>query len=195
MKSICVFCGSSTGNNNLYKSAARELGKLMAEKDITLIYGGGNIGLMGIIANSVLENNGKVIGVIPQSLQEKELAHEGVTKMYVVKSMHERKALMAQISDAFVALPGGFGTLDELFESLTWNQLEIMNKPVAVFNINGYFDHLIALLKQSVQEKFLRKEHLKNLIVADDPQKLLQKIKKFKAVVAEKWIEDLKKEN
>lgn len=192
MKSICVFCGSSTGSNEIYKSTAKDLGKFMAEKDITLVYGGGNIGLMGVIANSALENNGKVIGVIPQSLLDKELAHEGVSKMYVVKSMHERKALMAQISDAFVALPGGFGTFDELFESLTWNQLEIMSKPIAVYNINGYFDHLINLLKQSVTENFLRKEHFKNLIVASEPEKLLQKLKKFTPVKAEKWIADLK---
>ncbi|MFC2100395.1 TIGR00730 family Rossman fold protein [Bacteroidota bacterium] len=194
MKSICVFCGSSIGNNHIYKSAAIDLGKHLAEKDITLVYGGGNIGLMGVIANSALKNNGKVIGVIPQSLQDKELAHEGVSKMYVVKSMHERKALMAQISDAFVALPGGFGTFDELFESLTWNQLEIMNKPIAVYNINGYFDFLIKLLKQSVAENFLRKEHYKNLIVASEPEKLIQKLKRFKPAVAEKWIEELKKD-
>jgi len=195
MRSICVFCGSSTGKNEVYKSAAKDLGKFLAEKNITLVYGGGNIGLMGAIANSVLEKNGKVIGVIPQSLQDKELAHEGVTKMYVVKSMHERKALMAQISDAFIAMPGGFGTLDELFESLTWNQLEIMNKPIAVYNINGYFDHLIALLKQGVTENFLRKEHLKNIIVASEPDKILQKLKRFKPAIADKWIEDLKNES
>ncbi len=192
MESICVFCGSSAGNKAIYKESALKLGYLIAEKKLSLIYGGGNIGLMGVIADAVLEKKGQVVGVIPRCLQNIELAHEGVSKMYVVNSMHERKALMAQLADAFIALPGGFGTMDELFESLSWNQLEIIKKPVSLLNINGYYDHMIKQLDRMVEDQFVRPEHRKNLIVTDNMNTLFDALKNFKHRRASKWIDELK---
>ena len=144
LKKLCIYCGSSAGENPVYAHIARKLGKILAYKEITLVYGAGNIGIMGILADTVLENNGKVIGIIPELLVEKEVVHAHLTELHVVKTMHERKALLSTISDAFMVLPGGFGTLDEMFEALTWNQLEIISKPVGLLNVNHYFDGLIA---------------------------------------------------
>ncbi len=192
MKSICVFCGSSVGRRENYKTKARNLGKIMALQKITLVYGGGNIGVMREIADSVIENGGEVIGVMPGHIVDKEIAHKQITKLHIVKTMHERKALMAELSDAFIALPGGFGTFDELFEVLTWNQLEIINKPVGILNIDGYFDHLLAFINHAVDEKFVRQEHKNNLIVEEDENLLLEKMAKFEPQKAEKWIDRLK---
>jgi hypothetical protein len=192
MKSICVFCGSSVGRSENYKIKARSLGKILALQKITLVYGGGNIGVMRVIADSVLENGGEVIGVMPGHIVDKEIAHKLITKLHIVKTMHERKALMADLSDAFIALPGGFGTFDELFEVLTWNQLDIISKPAGLLNINGYFDHLLAFIDHAVSEKFVRQEHKNNLIVEEDELRLLERLASFEPQKAEKWIDRLK---
>jgi len=196
MKSIGVFCGSSSGKGNIYKNAALKFGKLLAKNNITLVFGAGNIGLMGYIADSVLENGGKTIGVIPKLLTGREITHEGSTETHIVETMAERKELIMNISDAFVALPGGFGTLDELSEVLTHYQLEIFNKPVAILNVNGYFNNFIKQLDFGVEEKFLKKEHRENIIIDDNPEKLLDKIINFKPIKIDKfWVADLKKKN
>src|SRR5688572_2563010 len=156
---ICVFCGSSTGNKSTYTDSARELGYLMAAQNHTLIYGGGNIGLMGIIADSVLEKSGRVIGVIPDFLMQKEVGHKGLTELEIVNSMHERKKRMADLSDAFIAMPGGWGTLDELAEILTWRQLGLINQPIGLLNVNNFFDSLIAQMSHMVKEGFLKPEN------------------------------------
>jgi len=192
MDSICVFCGSSVGRDVIYAEKARNLGKVLAKKDITLVFGGGNIGVMREIADSVMQAGGKVIGVMPRHIVDKEIAHQNITKLHIVGSMHERKALMAEISDAFIALPGGFGTLDEIFEVMTWNQLELINKPTALLNVNGYFDHLLKFIGHAVDERFVRKEHQQNLIVEEDEVKLIERLENFKPVKADKWIDRLK---
>jgi uncharacterized protein (TIGR00730 family) len=192
INSICVFCGSSVGKHESYINQARNLGQIIAEKKMTLIYGGGNIGVMREIADSALKHNGKVIGVMPQHIVDKEVAHHHITELHIVNSMHERKAMMAGLSDAFIALPGGFGTIDELFEVMTWNQLEIINKPTGLLNIEGYFDHLIKFIDHAVNEKFVRAEHKQNLIVETDANVLIQKLEKFVPQQAEKWIDRLK---
>lgn len=173
---ICVFCGSSTGNNPLYASAAQEFGKLIAEKGHSLIYGGGNIGLMGIVADAVLENHGKVIGVIPSFLAEREVAHQQLTQLEIVGTMHERKMRMAELSNAFVALPGGWGTLDELAEILTWKQLGLIQQPVFILNSNQFFNPLLDQMRLMVNEGFLREENLRSLHIAQEPGELISMI-------------------
>ncbi len=192
MNSICVFCGSSVGRNGLYAEKARKLGKELAERKITLVFGGGNIGVMREIADSVMESGGQVIGVMPKHIVDKEIAHQNITKLHIVGSMHERKALMAELSDAFIALPGGFGTLDEIFEVMTWNQLEIINKPTALLNVDGYFNHLLSFIDHAVGERFVRREHQQNLVVEEDEVKLIQRLEDFRPVKADKWIDRLK---
>ncbi len=193
MESICVFCGSSMGIEKVYQQKAFALGKLLAENNITLVYGGANIGLMKVLADTVLTFGGSVEGVMPGMLVEKEIAHQNLTKLHIVDSMHERKLLMASLSNAFIAMPGGFGTLDELAEVFTWAQLEIINKPCAIFNVNGYFDHLISFLDHSVNERFLRHEHRNNIIIDSDENRLLEKIISFKPIpVDSKWVDELK---
>lgn len=192
MRSVCVFCGSSVGGNPAYIEGARKTGRLIAERGMTLVYGGGNIGLMREVADSAIAGGARVIGVMPGSIVEKEIAHKEITKLHIVDSMHERKALMAQLSDGFIALPGGFGTLDEMFEIMTWNQLEIITKPTGMLNINGFFDHLIAHINHAVAEKFVRPEHQDNLIVDTDPKRLLERMMDFNPKAAEKWIDRLK---
>ena len=192
MDSICVFCGSSVGKRDEYLQQARNLGQIIAQKNMTLVYGGGNIGVMREIADSTLKHGGKVIGVMPQHIVDKEVAHYNITQLHIVSSMHERKAKMAELSDAFIALPGGFGTIDELFEVMTWNQLDIISKPTGMLNIEGYFDHLISFMDHAVDEKFVRPEHKKNLIVETDANILIQKLEKFVPQQAQKWIDRLK---
>ncbi|QMU27011.1 LOG family protein [Adhaeribacter radiodurans] len=189
MKCIAVFCGANFGNKEIYTTKARELGKMFAQQGIALVYGGGNVGLMGVIADNVLAHGGKAIGVIPQSLVEREVAHATLTELHVVQTMHQRKALMADLADAFIAMPGGFGTLDEVCEIITWNQLGIIIKPVGFYNINGYFDKFIQLIEGAVTEGFIREEHRTNLIVADEPEKLLQNMQGYNPVSASKWID------
>jgi uncharacterized protein (TIGR00730 family) len=173
---ICVFCGSATGNLPLYADAAKQFGSLMAHNSHSLVYGGGNVGLMGIIADSILENNGKVIGVIPDFLLKREVGHHGITRLEVVHTMHERKKRMADLANAFVALPGGWGTLDELAEILTWRQLGIINQPIAVLNTNNFFDPLIDQMQRMVDDGFLKSGNLDKLIVCNTPEAILRAI-------------------
>ena len=159
LRQLCVFCGSKVGSDERYRMAAVELGQLLARKGIGLVYGGGSIGLMGVIADAVLAEGGEVIGVIPESLATEELLHPGVTEMHVVSSMHARKALMAELSDAFVALPGGFGTFEEFFEVVTWSQLGLHRKLTGLLNVGGYYDPLVRLVDHAVQEGFIKLKH------------------------------------
>ncbi|AKD02506.1 TIGR00730 family Rossman fold protein [Pontibacter korlensis] len=189
MKSIAVFCGANTGTNPEYRDAATNLGQLMATKKIRLVFGGGKVGLMGAIADAVLAEGGEAVGVIPQSLVDREVAHTGLTEQYVVKTMHERKALMASKSDAFIAMPGGFGTLDEVNEIITWNQLGIIKKPVAFYNVNGYYNKFIDLITHGVEEGFIKPEYSDNLIVESDAKVLLQKITQYADAISEDWVD------
>lgn len=194
MKNICVFCGSNMGKDEIYRAKAIKLGKLLAKNNLNLVYGGANIGIMRILADTMLEARAKVIGVMPEILVNKEIVHKSLTEIHIVNSMQERKSLMANLADAFITMPGGFGTLDELSEILTWYQLEITNKPLAIFNIKGYFDFFLKFLDTAVDEGFLRTEHRDNIIVDDDEINLLNKIKTFEPIkVDSKWVEELKK--
>jgi len=176
MRRICVFCGSNAGARSEYAEAARELAIALVERKLGIVYGGGNVGLMGVLADAALERGGEVIGVIPQSLLDKEVGHRGVTELLVVETMHERKALMNDLSDAFIALPGGFGTFDEFFEVLTWSQLGFHGKPCALLNVAGYYDLMLAMLDHAVAERLLRPAH-RELVIADiDPLRLLQRL-------------------
>ncbi len=195
MKNICVFCGSSTGIKESFTRVVIRTANLIFENKMVLIYGGANVGLMKILSNHILENNGKVIGIMPRYLIEKEVAHTRLTKMHIVESMQERKVLMAKLSDAFIALPGGFGTLDELTEMITYNQMRIHDKPLGILNTENYFDHLIKFFDHGVKEKLIRAEHRNNLIIEKDIYKLFEKLKKYKPVEIEKWIRDIRSEN
>jgi len=177
MKRICVFCGSSEGANVAYKSKAVALGRLMAQNKIELVYGGGGIGLMGVIANAVMTNGGTVIGVIPRFLADRELGHQEISELILTDSMHQRKQKMAELADGFIALPGGFGTLEELCEILTWVQLSIIEKPVAILNTNGYFDNLIALFEHMTKERFLKESNKNLLLKANDENELIALMK------------------
>jgi uncharacterized protein (TIGR00730 family) len=194
IKSICVFCGSSAGSREEYSAKARALGLLFVEKGITLVYGGSNVGIMHVIADTMMQAGGKVIGVMPHTLIEREVAHKAITEFHVVETMAERKAVMDKLSDAFIAMPGGIGTLDELFEAMSWNQLELITKPVALFNVLGYYDQLLAFLDHSVGQRFVKLEHRVNLIVESDENILLDKIMNYKAVKVDggKWIKELR---
>ena len=192
IRALCVFCGSSLGGKQFYEVRATMLAEFLLAEKITLVYGGANIGLMGILADTMLAGGGKVIGVMPKSLVEREVAHAGLTELHIVEGMQERKALMADLSDAFIALPGAYGTLDELFEVLTWNQLGIITKPIGLLNIDGFFNPLLQMLDHAVEEKFLRPEHRNMLLTGDDLVKLMNDLENYKPVVAGKWIERLK---
>ncbi len=187
MRSICVFCGSSAGNNSTYKGAAVDLGRLLAQKNLRLIYGGGNIGLMGEIAQSVIQGGGSAIGVIPQFLVEKELVYDKLTEIRVVETMHERKATMAELADAFIALPGGFGTLEETVEVLTWAQLGLHEKPIGLLNIDGYYSHLNQFFDHMIAEGFLLGEYKDMLLVEDNPNALLNSLSTYKVPDIDKW--------
>lgn len=176
MRSVCVFSGSRTGARSEYRAAAEHLADELLRRGWRLVYGGGDIGLMGVMADRLIAAGGEVVGVIPQFLVEREVAHRGITQLHVVQSMHERKALMADLSDAFLALPGGFGTLEELFEVVTWRQLDLHFKPCGLLNCCGYFDELLRFLERSVADEFLRREHLDRLLVEDDPGRLLDRL-------------------
>ncbi|MGA9565493.1 MAG: TIGR00730 family Rossman fold protein [Candidatus Korobacteraceae bacterium] len=185
---ICVFCGSNLGISRVYKDAAVTLGRLLAVRGIELVYGGGNIGLMGVLADAVLVSGGRVIGVIPESLMAKEVGHAGLTELRIVKSMHERKALMADLSDGFIAMPGGFGTFEEFCEIVTWSQLGIHSKPCGLLNVEGYYDPLLRLFDHAVREGFLREENRRLVLEDHDPEQLLGKMAQFHARVVGKWI-------
>jgi uncharacterized protein (TIGR00730 family) len=187
MQSICIFCGSSGGRNSSYKNAAVKLGQLLAEKKLNLVYGGGNIGLMGQIAHSAMKAGGKAIGVIPRFLVEKELVHTNLTKVHVVDSMHERKAMMAELADAFIAMPGGFGTLEETVEVLTWAQLGLHRKPIGLLNIDGYYDYLNDFFEHMVSEGFLMREYKEMLLIGNDPAAMLDSLTTFESPIVDKW--------
>jgi uncharacterized protein (TIGR00730 family) len=189
LRRICVFCGSSPGTNDVYREAAQAVGRLLCQRGIELVYGGGNVGLMGVIADACLQGGGRVIGVIPEALQQKELAHTGLSELRVVGSMHERKALMADLADAFIALPGGFGTWDEFCEVLTWAQLGIQRKACAVLNVNGYYDPLLAMADRAVSEGFLRDVHRELLLSDNDAPRLLDRLDGYDVPLVDKWAE------
>src|SRR6516165_7962628 len=170
MKRLCVFCGSKTGDRAIYADEARRLGELLVQRGIGLVFGGGHIGLMGVLADSMLQGGGQVVGVIPRSLVDRELAHKGVSEMHVVESMHQRKARMADLSDAFAALPGAYGTGDELFEMLTWAQLGIHNKPIGLLNTAGFFDPLMAWIERAVADGFIKPAQRQLIRVAEDAE-------------------------
>jgi uncharacterized protein (TIGR00730 family) len=189
LKSICVYCGSNLGARSSYLQAAQKLGIEMAKRGITLVYGGGNVGLMGAIADSVLTAGGKVIGVIPQALVEKEIAHTQLSDLRIVGSMHERKSLMAELADAFIALPGGLGTLEEFCEVATWTQLGFHRKACGLLNIEGFYDGLLAFVDRAVEEKFIRSEHRAIIISGENPVELIDKLTPVEIPIIPKWID------
>jgi hypothetical protein len=188
MKRITVYCGSNHGKRPEYAAAALELGSLLAREQIELVYGGGMVGLMGILADAVLENGGHVIGVIPEKLVIKEVVHEKLPDLRVVKTMHERKALMAELSDGFIALPGGYGTFDEFFEVLTWGQLGWHPKPVGLLDVTGYYAHLHAFLDHAQSEGFIKPQHRALVLVEQTPAKMLARLNNFHPAAETKWI-------
>lgn len=190
MKSLCVFCGSSRGADSDYAAYARAFGRVLVNRGIRLVYGGASVGIMGALADAVLENGGEAIGVIPEAIMGVEIAHSGLTELRVVRSMHERKALMGDLSEGFVALPGGLGTLEELFEVYTWAQLGIHDKPVGLLNVAGYYDSLIDFLDGAVRAKFLKSSHRDALIVATDPAALVERLENFVPVTDAKLTAD-----
>ncbi len=190
MKTICVYCGSNTGIDPAYAAQARSLGERLAADSIALVYGGGNVGLMGIVADAVLTGGGEVIGVIPQQLVDWEVAHRGITRLEVVDSMHARKARMFELADGFVALPGGFGTLDEMFEMLTWRQLGLGNKPCAFLDVGGFWQPLMTMLDTMVRERFLHAEQRQDLWHGDDIETLLQWMQAYVPAHADKWLDE-----
>ncbi len=187
MKNICVYCGSGRGRSGKYFEAADSLAEILLKKEIGLIYGGASVGVMGRIADTVLKSGGTVVGVIPEHLSDMEVAHKNLSELHVVSTMHERKAEMINLADGFIALPGGFGTLEELFEVLTWSQLNIHNKPVGLLNTDGFYDKLLDFLDTVVHEQFLRQEHKNRLLVDSNPERLLKKMEEFKSIDIEKW--------
>jgi uncharacterized protein (TIGR00730 family) len=189
MKRICVFCGSSNGLQPVYAEAARTLGKLLANRRIGLVYGGGNVGLMGTIADAVLAEGGEVIGVIPEALVGRELAHRAVTELIVVRSMHDRKAKMAALADGFVAMPGGYGTFEEFCEIITWAQLGLHRKPCAILNVEGYYDSLLALFDRAVIEGFVHPSNRRLVLQETDPHRLLDALASYTPPQTEKWID------
>ena len=188
MKRICVFCGSSLGIKTDYSEAAVALGGLLASRSIELVYGGGNVGLMGVIANAVLEAGGKVIGVIPHSLATREIEHNGLTRLHVVDSMHTRKAMMADLADAFIAMPGGVGTFEEFFEAVTWTQLGVHRKPCGLLNVSGFYTPLAAFIDQAVTEGFIKPVHRASIVVDDSPERLLDTLSRVELPDVPKWI-------
>ncbi len=189
LDALCLFCGSSAGAQPAYAMAAADFGMTLAERNIRLVYGGGSVGLMGVAADACLAAGGQVIGVIPKLLMDKEVGHHGITQMHIVDNMHERKALMTELCDGFIALPGGFGTLDELFEALTWLQLGYHQKPVGLLNVNGFFDHLVQFIDHSQGERFLRDVHRRSLNVDVDLDKLIEKLRVAEIPDTAKWLD------
>jgi uncharacterized protein (TIGR00730 family) len=187
-KRICVYCGSSGEVPRAYLDAAREVGAFLAGRDIGVVFGGGRVGLMGALADGALAGRGEVIGVIPEKLQALELGHTGLSELFVVDSMHARKTMMAQLSDAFIALPGGWGTLEEIFEVTTWTQLNYHRKPVGLLNVNGYYDQLLAFLAHAANEGFVRPAHRNLMQAAPDPASLLQALATVEIPELAKWI-------
>ena len=190
MRSICVYCGSNAGSKPVYTERAMAMGDRIAREGLQLVYGGGNVGLMGIVADAVLQGGGEVIGVIPEQLVNWEVAHKGLTRLEVVGSMHERKMRMFDLADAFVALPGGFGTLDEMFEMLTWRQLGIGNKPCAFLDVDGFYGPLIGMVDRMVEERFLHPAQREDLWHGDDIDAMLAWMKEYSPASATKWLDE-----
>jgi uncharacterized protein (TIGR00730 family) len=189
MKSLCIYCGSSPGATPVYAQAARALAQAMVEQHIALVYGGGNVGLMGIIADEVMRLGGQATGVIPEALLKKELGHNGLTQLHIVKDMHERKAMMADLSDGFIAMPGGVGTLEELFEVFTWAQLGFHQKPIGLLNVDGFYDGLLQFIQHMVSQRFLKGEQADILIAEAQPADLLQRFRSFVPHHLPKWLD------
>ena len=188
MRSLCVFCASSPGRDPAFAAAARAFGALVAREGITLVYGGGHVGLMGALADAALAAGGRVVGVIPRGLWDREVGHRGLTELHVVETMHERKATMASLADAFVALPGGLGTLEEIFEVWTWGQLGIHSKPCGFLDVAGYYAPLFAFLDQAVERGLVRPQHRAMAIVDDDGERLLRRLADYEPPRVEKWV-------
>ena len=186
--SVCVYCGSAKGNNPVYADAAKALGRALVKHNLSLVYGGGHVGLMGIVADAVLDAGGEVTGVIPKALMDTEVGHERLTRLLVVKDMHERKALMAEHADGFIAMPGGIGTLEELFETLTWAQLGFHEKPIGLLNVAGFYDPLIEFLRHQTSQGFLRAEHKDLLLVETEPDPLIAQLKNFTMPEGVSWL-------
>ena len=189
LRSLCVFCGSSPGASSVYRAAAEQLGAVLARERVRVVYGGGHVGLMGAVADAALAAGGEVIGVIPQHMVDREVAHRGLTELRVVQSMHERKALMAELSDGFVALPGGLGTLEELFEVWTWGQLGLHRKPYGLLDVAHFFQPLLAFLDHQTAERFVRAEHRAMLVVETDPERLLRRMREREPAAVSKWFD------
>lgn len=189
LRSVCVFCGASTGHNPVYREAAIALGHAIARRGMTLVYGGGAVGLMGIVADAAMAAGGEVIGIIPESLKSAEVGHNGLTRLEVVDGMHARKARMAELSDAFIALPGGLGTLEELFEVWTWGQLGYHGKPLGLLEVNGFYAKLGSFLDHVVEEGFVRGSHRSMLQIEEGADALLDALEQWRPVVQPKWIE------
>lgn len=190
VKRLCVFCGSSAGQNPEYAGAARQVGRLIASRGIALVYGGASIGLMGMVADGALEAGGEVIGVLPKTLARREVSHSDLSELHIVDTMHERKAMMANLADGFMALPGGCGTFDELFEVITWAQIGVHAKPIAILNTAGYYDPLIALFEHAISQRFVHKDHQKLILHGTDPVALLDKMINYKpSIMVEKWLD------
>jgi len=189
MKHLCIFCGSSKGNDPVYENTALELAEIIVNQGLTMVYGGGSIGIMGVLADRILSLNGKVIGVIPKFLYDLEVGHDNVTELIIVESMHERKQKMAEISDGFLALPGGFGTLEEMGEILTWIQLKLIRKPIGLLNINGFYDQFLDMLDNMVAAGFLKKNNRDILLSSNDPGEIINIIKNAPVFEDTKWIE------
>ncbi|MGC1619704.1 MAG: TIGR00730 family Rossman fold protein [Candidatus Acidiferrum sp.] len=185
---LCVFCGSSSGNNSAYANAAEQLGRELSAAGVTLVFGGGRVGLMGVLADAVLASGGRAVGVMPKALVEKEIAHTALSQLHIVDSMHERKALMAGLADAFVLLPGGFGSWEEFCEIFTWLQLGIHRKPCGVLNVAGYYDALVLQASRAVSDGFVPASHLESLTIETDPRRLLSRLVSVPAFQSAKWI-------
>lgn len=187
--SLCVYCGSAAGGSPAFADAARALGRELVRRDIGLVYGGGNVGLMGAIADEVMANGGRATGVIPEALMKREVGHHGLTELHVVRDMHERKAMMAELADGFIAMPGGFGTLEELFEVTTWAQLGLHQKPIGLLNVNGFYDGLTGFASHLVAEGFVRPDHARLLMHAPDAAGLLDQFERYVPNIKVKWLE------
>ncbi|CAM8645153.1 COG1611 Predicted Rossmann fold nucleotide-binding protein [Oxalobacteraceae bacterium] len=188
LRKICVYCGASSGHASIHAAAARLLGTTLANQQISLVYGGGRVGLMGIVADAVMNAGGHVIGVIPKALMDTEVGHQHISQLLIVKDMHERKALMAEHADAFIALPGGLGTLEELFETLTWAQLGFHEKPIGLLNVNGFYNGLVAFIAHQVREGFVREEHARLLFSETDASALIEQLQSFEMPEGVSWL-------
>jgi len=188
LKNICVYCGSNAGNDPIYTAQAQALGRALVERGLGLVYGGSRVGIMGVVADAVLQAGGRAIGVLPEALMQKELAHKGLTELHVVASMHERKTMMAAKADAFVAMPGGIGTLEEIFEVWTWAQLGFHNKPCGLLNVAGFYDKLAGFLDHAAASGFMQPQHRDMLAVESDPHRLLDRFASYEAPTVSKWI-------